>query len=80
MLNPMVLSDLVTYRGVTIVILFLRATNAIEYYQTVIIKCIVHFAIVIVKITFITIFYDGTDQLSNSRFSSSNQINPKSCI
>ena len=28
MLNPMVQSDLVTYMGVTIVILFLQATNA----------------------------------------------------
>jgi len=27
MLNPMVLLDLVTYRGVTIVILFLQPTN-----------------------------------------------------
>ena len=30
MLNPMVQSDLVTYRGVTILILFLQATNKIN--------------------------------------------------
>ena len=29
MLNPMVQSDLVTYRGGTIVILFLQATNSL---------------------------------------------------
>ena len=30
MLNPMVQSDLVTYRGVTILILFLQATNTLQ--------------------------------------------------
>ena len=33
MLNPMVQSDLVTYMGVTIVILFLQATNTIIVFE-----------------------------------------------
>ena len=33
MLNPMVLSDLVTYWGVTIVILFLQATISIIFHH-----------------------------------------------
>ena len=44
MLNPMVQSDLVTYMGGTIVILFLQATNIILSYFSVFFKLETYFS------------------------------------